>query len=100
MAVHRTLVDEGPAYGAALLGGVAAGVFADVAESNSFIELRAEAEIPNPDRVNLYQQYHSTYRRFYPATAPLMHQLADLAAGDSDEAVQLDHKRIGRTASE
>ena len=29
--IRRTTVDEGPAYGAALLGGVAAGVFADAA---------------------------------------------------------------------
>ncbi len=31
--IERTAVEEGAAYGAALLGGVAAGVFADAAEA-------------------------------------------------------------------
>ena len=38
--IRRTEVDEGPAYGAALLGGVAAGVFADVDEASRRVRLR------------------------------------------------------------
>ena len=49
-AVRRTVIDEGPAYGAALLGGVAAGVFADVGEASERVRLRDEVTEPDAER--------------------------------------------------
>jgi xylulokinase len=80
LPVYRTRVDEGPAYGAALLGGVAAEVFADVFEACSLIKLRPEANYPDSDRKELYSRYHSIYTHFYPAAAGVMHELAEIAS--------------------
>jgi xylulokinase len=80
LPVYRTVVDEGPAYGAALLGGVAGEVFADVSAACSLIKVRAEVSRPDASRAALYEQYHSIFSEFYRAASPVMHQLAGLAA--------------------
>jgi xylulokinase len=79
MTVRRTAVDEGPAYGAALLAGVTAGQFQNVNEASSVVRLRPEIEEPNPDNAELYSRYLKVYRHLYPATAVAMAQLSDLA---------------------
>ena len=79
MTVRRTAVDEGPAYGAALLAGVTAGQFQNVNEASSVVRLRPEIEEPNPDNAELYSRYLKVYRDLYPATAAAMAQLSDLA---------------------
>jgi xylulokinase len=80
MPVYRTAVDEGPAYGAALLGGVAARVFADVSDASSVIAVRPDVSHPDEGRMKLYERYHSVFKEFYVGAAPAMHQLADLAS--------------------
>ena len=79
MTVRRTAVDEGPAYGAALLAGVTAGQFKNVNEASSVVRLRPDFEEPNPDNTELYSRYLKVYRDLYPATAAAMAQLSDLA---------------------
>ncbi|HEY4024986.1 MAG TPA: FGGY-family carbohydrate kinase, partial [Candidatus Dormibacteraeota bacterium] len=74
--VVRTAAAEGPAYGAALLAGVAAGVFDDVADACSRITLRAEVVEPDPARAAVYERQYGLYRELYPATAGLAHRLA------------------------
>jgi xylulokinase len=81
LPVHRTRTEEGPAFGAALLAGVAAGAYADVFDACSVIEMRPEVDAPDPDRHRLYQRYHAAYADLYATTAPLMHSLADLDSG-------------------
>jgi xylulokinase len=78
LPVHRAATEEGPAFGAALLAGVAAGVYADVFEACSVIKMRPEVDAPDPDRHRLYEQYHSAYTDLYATTAALVHRLADL----------------------
>lgn len=78
LPVHRTRTEEGPAFGAALLAGVAAGAFVDVFEACSVIEMRPEVDAPDPDRHRLYERYHAAYTDLYAATAPLVHRLAEL----------------------
>jgi xylulokinase len=78
--VHRTTVDEGPAYGAALLAGVTAGRFKSVSDACSVVRLRPDVAEPNPASVELYSRYLKIYRGLYPATAPAMAQLADLGS--------------------
>ena len=78
-SIVRTVVDEGPAYGAALLAGVTAGVFADVDEACARIRLRPDMAEPDTSRARKYDDYYAVYRELYPATASTMHRLADLA---------------------
>jgi len=79
--IRRTVADEGPAYGAALLAGAASGVYADVEEASSVVELREEVTEPDPERVKTYEEHYEVYRSLYPATRSAMSRLTDLAAG-------------------
>jgi xylulokinase len=84
--IHRTTADEGPAHGAALLSGVAAGVYRDVAEACTTVRLREEVTEPDPGRSGIYEEYYGAYRSLYPATRSAMHRLAELAVGLADSA--------------
>jgi xylulokinase len=84
--IHRTTADEGPAYGAALLAGVAAGVYGDVDEACSTVRLRDGITEPDPERTRIYEERYEVYRSLYPATKEAMHRLTDLAAGPADGA--------------
>jgi len=78
--IVRTAADEGPAYGAALLAGVAAGVFGSVEEACAGITLRGDVNEPNDDRHRRYSEYYAIYKDLYPATRSAMHDLARLGA--------------------
>ena len=77
--IHRNQVDEGPAFGAALLAGVACGVFASVYDACARIALNPDVTQPDPVRSELYTHYHAVYSQLYAATAPSMHRLHDLS---------------------
>jgi xylulokinase len=80
LPVRRTVSDEGPAYGAALLAGVAAGVYGDVGEATSVVELREEVTEPDAERSKAYQEYYQVYRSLYPSQREAMHRLSELVA--------------------
>ena len=83
--VRRTVADEGPAYGAALLAGVASGTYAGVEEAISVVKLREGITEPEPGRSKIYEDYYEVYRSLYPATRSTMSRLADLAAGSTGD---------------
>ena len=65
--LERPVVEEGAAYGAALLGGVAAGVWPDVqAAVASCVRVRDEVE-PEPAWVAAYAAGRERFRALYPA---------------------------------
>ncbi len=64
--IHRATADEGPAHGAALLAGVAAGFYRDVAETSSTVRLREEVTEPDPERTGSYEELYEVYRSLYP----------------------------------
>jgi xylulokinase len=71
LPLERTEVEEGAAYGAALLGGVAGGVFADVREAAaSCVRVRDTIE-PNPEWERVYAEGYHRYRSLYPALETL-----------------------------
>jgi xylulokinase len=71
LPLERTAVEEGAAYGAALLGGVAGGVFADVEEAvASCVSVRDTIE-PVPAWEEIYAEGYARYRALYPALEPL-----------------------------
>ncbi len=65
--LERTESEEGSALGAALLGGVAGGVFADVDEAVGRCVRVTETVEPDPDWHEAYREAHERYRRLYPA---------------------------------
>jgi xylulokinase len=83
--IRRTVADEGPAYGAALLAGVASGTYADVNEATSVVKLRDGITDPEPARSKTYEEYYEIYRSLYPPTRSAMSRLADLAAGSTGQ---------------
>jgi xylulokinase len=69
--LELTAVEEGAAYGAALLGGVAAGVFASVHEAVAgCVRVRDRIE-PNTAWRETYEAGYARYRALYPALEPL-----------------------------
>jgi xylulokinase len=71
LPVERLAVDEGAAFGAALLGGVAAGVWPDV-DTAVAATVRPRARIePVAEWVEVYRERSQAYRALYPALRPL-----------------------------
>lgn len=71
LPLERTAVEEGAAFGAALLGGVAAGVFADVHEAVDACVHVKETVPPDPEWAAVYETGYARFRSFYPALRPL-----------------------------
>jgi xylulokinase len=68
--LQRTAVEEGAACGAALLAGVASGVFGDVPEAvGTCVRVRDEIE-PDPEWVRVYADGYERFRALYPALRP------------------------------
>lgn len=65
--LERTAVEEGAAFGAALLGGVAAGTFADAAEAVAACVRVRETVEPHPDWREVYAGALARFRTLYPA---------------------------------
>ncbi len=71
-------VDEGPAYGAALLAGVGAGVYDSVqAACESAISVVDTCE-PDPEAHRLYEDYHAVYRLLYSQLEGCFDEVAGL----------------------
>jgi xylulokinase len=65
--LERPAVEEGAAFGAALLAGVAGGAFADVAEGvERAVHVRETVE-PDPDWARVYDERYEHFRAVYPA---------------------------------
>lgn len=82
MPVYRTAVDQGPAYGAALLAGVASGLFNSVGEACSVTRLRDELTEPNNELSRRYEAYYEVYNNLYAANATAMKRLSELVLGE------------------
>jgi xylulokinase len=71
LPLERTKAEEGAAYGAALLGGVAAGVFADVHEAVAATVRVTGTVEPEPAWRKAYADGYERFRELYPALRPL-----------------------------
>lgn len=67
LPVQHTEADVGPAYGAALLAGVAAGVFPDVDRAAGLVEVSERVNQPDPLRAAAYERIYGRFRQLYPA---------------------------------
>jgi xylulokinase len=76
-----TQAEEGPSFGAALLAGVAAGVYPTVeAACDTTIRLGTRTE-PDAARSALYRQYYEVYQALYPALKTSFARLGALSRG-------------------
>jgi xylulokinase len=73
-------IAEGPAYGAALLATVGAGVYDSVAAACEATLHEGERLPPDPARHAIYEQYYGVYRALYPALKDQFARLSALAA--------------------
>jgi xylulokinase len=71
LPIRRTATDEGSAYGAALLGGVAAGDFRDVHEAVAACVRLHDPIEPDPDWCVAYERGYRRFQLLYPALRPL-----------------------------
>ena len=71
LPIRRTAADEGSAFGAALLRGVAAGVFRDVHEAVATCVRLLEPVDPDPQWVDAYEHGYRRFQLLYPALRPL-----------------------------
>jgi xylulokinase len=67
LPLERTAADEGAALGAALLGGVAAGAWADVGEAVAAAVRPADVTEPVAEWVEPYREALARFRALYPA---------------------------------
>jgi xylulokinase len=71
LPLERTESEEGSAFGAALLAGVRAGVFADAADAVArCVRVRERIE-PDPDWSAAYERGYQRFRLLYPTLKPL-----------------------------
>ncbi len=67
LPLELTVVEEGSAYGAALLAGVAGGVFADAREAVAACVRPRDTVEPNPAWAAVYDEGYARFRALYPA---------------------------------
>jgi xylulokinase len=66
--LQRLAVEEGPAFGAALLAAVGAGVHADVAAAvNAAVRPKGEPDMPDAALQARYEQLYGAFAKLYPA---------------------------------
>lgn len=56
-----------PAYGAALIAGVAAGIFHDVGQAASLVKVSDSVNQPDPNRAQIYESIYGRFRQLDPA---------------------------------
>ncbi len=84
---HVIAAEEATALGAALLGGLGAGVYRDVDDAVSSMRYGREIVTPDRDEVSAYHTiFETVYRSFYPAVAPLSQTISDLQAGTASRS--------------
>jgi xylulokinase len=67
-----TNATEGPAFGAALLAGVASGVYTSVPQACEQTVRVVERTQPDPATAQAYAQAYETYKALYPALKPII----------------------------
>ena len=67
-----TSATEGPAFGAALLAGVASGVYPSIQQACEATVHVLERTEPRSEVEHIYAQAYETYRALYPALKPII----------------------------
>ena len=67
-----TNAQEGPAFGAALLAGVASGIYSSVQQACEATIRIVERTLPQSDKPVAYARAHEQFRALYPALKPIL----------------------------
>lgn len=67
-----TSAQEGPAFGAALLAGVASGVYASISQACASTVRVVESTLPKPEHVRIYTSLYEEFRALYPVLKPIL----------------------------
>lgn len=78
MPVRTVANREGPALGAAILAGVACGVYEDIPSACEKVIRLNEAQQPDPERGAQYERYYRLYEKLYPAMKESFAELSQL----------------------
>ena len=78
MPVKTVTVSEGPALGAAILAGVAAGIYADVPTACAKLVEEKEPVMPIAENEDVYEKFYNYYLTLYPALKDCYAELATL----------------------
>lgn len=70
--------DEGPAYGAAILSAVGAGIFKNIEEGVEALVKVKEVVEPDIEDVEKYKDYYSLYKKLYPLLKDTFRELKEL----------------------
>lgn len=82
LRLHVLELEEVGALGAAMLGGIAAGVYSSVDDAVAAIERTDHVIEPNPESVEIYDTiFTDVYQHMYDALQPFHHRLYDLFTG-------------------
>jgi xylulokinase len=73
-------VDEGPAFGVALLAGVGAGLYPSVQEACKTAIRVVSSTQPNPANAKTYEQLYGIYRSLYPALKGEFEELGKISS--------------------
>lgn len=76
--IRALAIDEGAAYGAALLAGVASGIYASVEEACSLVRMQDDVTFPDPERHERYGELFTLYRSLYEPLRSVSWKLAEL----------------------
>ena len=66
---------EGGAYGAVMVAGVGAGIWKNLGEAISLLQVETET-LPNPETQAVYRNAYAAYGEIYPALKPLFDKTA------------------------
>jgi len=77
-------IAEGPAFGAAILAGVGAGVYSSIEEATSEMVKVTSTTQPIEDNRKVYEEYYQIYRALYPALKPEFDRVSETVAKFSD----------------
>ncbi len=70
--------DEGPAYGAAILAGVGAGMFRNIEEGVEALVKVKDVVEPDPENTKRYREFYQLYRSLYPALKDRFKELKEI----------------------
>jgi xylulokinase len=76
----RMAIDEGAAFGAALLGGVAGGVYPDVPAACAAAVQTKEPVTPEAGAARRYAEYYPIHQGLYPALQQTFTEVAEVIA--------------------
>ena len=65
--VVRPLIEEGPAYGGAILAMIACGEYASVGEATNALIKTRDVTMPDSELTKLYEAKYNTFKKLYPA---------------------------------